>query len=110
MIMVPQPRGHHVLPDQDLRLTLLPPDRREPLGGGTHPTAGRRHSGTTRSPPAERPTRCPPGLGRPPGPVRPPPLRSCPGTTPDDHRPPHRTRPDLPAALATDRLSAGHRA
>ena len=34
MIMVSQPRGHHVLPHQDLRTTLLPPDRREPLGGG----------------------------------------------------------------------------
>ena len=49
-------------------------------------------------------------LGRAPRPVRPRPLRSRQGTTPDHHHPPHRPRPDLRAALATDRLPAGHRA
>ena len=53
----------HVLQDQDLRTTLLPPGRREPLGGRAFPPAGHRHVGATRSPPAERPTRCPAGLG-----------------------------------------------
>src|SRR3954467_15028601 len=98
MIMVPRPRGNHVLQDQDLRPTLLPPDRREPLGGRTYPTAGRRHPGATRSTPAGRPTRRPPGLGRSPVPVRPPALGPRQGTTPDHHRPTHRARPDLPTS------------
>src|SRR5262249_2980117 len=33
MILVAPLRGHHVLPHQGLRPALLPPDRREPLGG-----------------------------------------------------------------------------
>src|SRR5512135_796985 len=110
MIMVTRTRGHHVLPNQDLRTTLLPPDRRKPLGGRAHPATGRRHPGTTRSTPTDRPTRCPAGLGGSPGPVRPPALRSRPGATPDHHHSTHRPHPDLPAALATDRLPASRRA
>src|SRR4051794_17854177 len=72
MIMVSQPRGRHVLPHQELRLTLLPPDRREPLGRRATATARHRDPGTTRSTPAVRTTRRPPRLGRAPGPVRPP--------------------------------------
>src|SRR3954470_3370075 len=61
---------HHVLPHQNVRRSFLPPDRREPMGGGTTQTTRHRHSRTTRSTPAERTTRRPPGLGRPPGSVR----------------------------------------
>src|SRR5262249_50069147 len=95
---------------QVLRRALLPPDRREPLGGRTLSAAGRRHPGTTRSTPAGRPTRRSPGLGGTPVPVRPGALGTLPGTTPHHHHPTHRAGPDLPAALATDRLPARHRA
>src|SRR5512135_209516 len=110
MIMVSLPRGHHVLPHQDLRLTLLPPDRREPLGGRTHPTEGRRHPGTTRSTPAGRTTRCPPGLGGTPVPVRTAALGPHQRATPHHHHPTHRACSDLPATLATDRVPARHTA
>src|SRR5512143_3124187 len=88
----------------------IPPDRREPLGGGAHPATGRRHPGTTRPTPADWTTRRPAGLGGTPGPGRPPALRSRPRATPDHHHAAHRTRPDLPAALATDGVPASHRA
>src|SRR5512135_2915385 len=110
MIMVTQPRGHHVLPNQDVRATNLPPDRREPLGGRATPAAGLCYLGATRSTPAVRPTRCPPGLGGTLRPVRSPPLRSGSGPTPDHHHPPHRAGPRRPATLATDRVPAGHQA
>src|SRR6185312_8648528 len=109
-IMVSRPRGRHVLPHQDLRPTLLPPDRREPLGGRTTPPAGPRHPRTARPAPAVRPARRPARLGRPPGPLRPPALGPCPGATAHHHCPTHRAGPRLRAALATDRLPAGHRA
>src|SRR5512143_2449004 len=104
--MVSQIRGHHVLPNQDLRSPLLPPDRREPLGKRTTTATSPRHPGTARSAPAVRPTRCPAGLGRSLGPVRPTAFRPRQGPTPHHRHPPHRTRPDLPATLATDRLPA----
>src|SRR3954451_4850681 len=108
MIMVPQPRGNHVLSDQDLWPTLLPPDRREPLGGGTYPTEGGRHFGTTRSTPAGRTTRRPTGLGGSSVPVRTAALGPRPGTPPHPHHPAPRAGPHLPAALAGNRMSAGH--
>src|SRR3954451_21631815 len=98
MIMVSQPRGNHVLPDQDLRPTLLPPDRREPLGGWTYPTAGRRHFWTTRSPPAARTTRRPAGLGGSSVPVRTAALGPRPGTPPHHHHPAHLAASHFPAA------------
>src|SRR5512135_284263 len=110
MIMVSQPRGRHVLPYQDLRPTLLSPDRREPVGGWTAPPAGHRHPRAARPPAADRPTRCPVGLGRPLGPVSPPPFGSRQGTTPDRHHPPPRPCTDLPAALARDGVPEGYRA
>src|SRR3954452_24878056 len=99
MIMVPRPRGNHVLPDQDLRPTLLPPDRREPLGGWTYPTAGRRHPGTTRSTPAGRTTRRPAGLGGSSVSVRTAALGPRPGTPSHHHHTAHRACPHFPAAL-----------
>src|SRR3954468_17864791 len=110
MIMVSQKRGRHVLPHQDLRTTLLPPDRREPLGGWPAPTTGHRHPGAARPTATEWPTRCTAGLGRTVGPVGPPALGSCQGPTPDHHDPPHRTGPRLRAALAGDRGPTGRRA
>src|SRR5512135_544480 len=110
MIMVTRTRGRHVLPHQDLWSPHLPPNRREPLGGRSAPTTGPRHPRTTRSTPTVRSTRCPAGLGRTPVPVRPTALRARPRTTTHHHHPPDRTGPDLRATLATDRLSAGHRA
>src|SRR5512146_928196 len=110
MIMVSQPRGRHVLPHQDPRPTLLSPDRGEPRAGRSAPPTGHRHPGTTRPTATEWSTRRPVGLGRSAGPVRPPPLRSRQGTTPDHHHPPHRTRPRLPAALARDGVPTGYRA
>src|SRR5262249_25957826 len=86
-IMVTRSRGRHVLPNQDLRPPLLPPDRREPLGGRTTPAAGPRHPRAARTTPALRSTRCPPGLGRPPGPVRPPALRPPQRAAPPHHSP-----------------------
>src|SRR5512135_580792 len=109
MIMVSQPRGHYVLPHQDLRTTFLPPDRREPLGGRATPATGHRHPGATRPTATDRPTRRPAGLGRTAGPVRPPPLGPRQGPTPHHHHATHRTRPDLPATLATDGVPTGHR-
>src|SRR5438270_3343289 len=108
--MVSQPGGRHVLPHQEVRNSFLPPDRREPLGGRTTTPTGHRHTRATRPPPADRTTRRPVGLGRSPGPVRPPPLRSRQGTNPHPHHTPHRTRPDLRAALAADRLPTRRRA
>jgi hypothetical protein len=110
MIMVSQPRGHQVLPNQDLGNTFLPPNRREPLGGWPTSATGYRHPGATRPTATDREIRRPAGLGRSPGPVRPAPLRSCQGPTPDHHHPAHRTGPHLRATLATDRVPAGHRA
>src|SRR5512147_1656795 len=110
MIMVSQKRGRHVLPHQDLRTTLLPPDRREPLGGWPAPTTGYRHPGAARPTATEGSTRRPAGLGRTVGPVGPPPLGSRQGPTPDHHDPPHRPRPHLRATLARDGVPTGHRA
>src|SRR5512144_2391907 len=109
MIMVSPHRGRHVLPHQDLRTTLLPPDRREPLGGRATTPTGHRYPGAARPTPAVRTPRRPLGLGRPPGPVRSAAVGPRQGATPDHHHPPHRTRPDLRAALAGDGVPAGHR-
>src|SRR5262245_4527911 len=54
MIMVSL-RRHHVFSHQEVRLTLLPPDRREPLGERPFPTARRHHPWATRSTPRKRP-------------------------------------------------------
>src|SRR3954447_21444299 len=108
--MVSQSRGHHVLPHQDVRLTLLPPGRREPLAGRATTPACHRYTRATRSTPAGGTARCPAGLRRPTRSVGPPPLGSRQGTSPRHHHTPDRTRPDLRAALATARLPTRHRA
>src|SRR3954452_11563223 len=89
ILMVSQPRGHHVLPHQDVRHTVLPPDRREPLGGRTTTATGHRHAGTTRPTPADRTTRRPARLGRPSGSVRDAALGPRQGATPHHHHTTH---------------------
>ena len=84
--------------DQDLRATLLPPGRREPLGGRPLPTAGHRHAGPARPAPAVRPTRCPARLGRPALPV----ASCCSRRTPRGD-----SRPSPPDASARPWSSSG---
>src|SRR5262249_31685122 len=100
--MVSQPRGHHVLPHQDLRATHLPPDRREPLGGRPAQATRHRHPGAARPAPAVRTARRPPGLGRTPQPQRPPPDSACRGAAHFHHHPPCPPCPRLRAALSPE--------
>ena len=62
MIMVARPRGHHVLPHQEVRRTHLPPGRREPLGERSLPATRRRHAGAARPTSREWPARCSAGF------------------------------------------------
>src|SRR4051794_22632342 len=98
--MVSQPRGHHVLPHQEVRHTLLPSGRREPLGGRTTTPTRHRHTRATRPTPADRTTRRLAGLGSPPRSVRVAALGPRQRTSPLPHHTPHRTGPDLRATLA----------
>src|ERR1700760_1228482 len=93
ILMVSQPRGHHVLPHQEVRNSLLPPDRREPLGGRATTPTGHRHTRATRPTPADRTTRRPAGSRAPASPSPSPSPRPPPGGTPPPPPPAASDRP-----------------
>jgi len=101
--MVSQLRGHHVLPPQDVRQTLLPPNRREPMGGWTTQTTRHRHARATRPLQQTRDNSTLCWSRALAGSVRLAALGSRQRATPHHHHTTHRTGPHLRAALAPDR-------
>src|SRR5207249_6976186 len=108
-IMVSRYGGRHVLPRQKVRASLLPPDRRKPLGSGWQPPAGAHHLGPARATPSLRPARCSLEFRCPLRPQGAAAHRASARPLAGHSRQPPRPGPGLRTALGTKRLPGGAR-